>query len=78
MEIKMETISTLHPQYIKNSDGESSFVVLAANEYEALLEDLQDLAAIAERRNETTISIDELEESLKLNNYVHAWNYKFC
>ena len=68
----MEKITTLHPQYIKNSNGESSFVVLTVSEYEELIEDLQDLAAIAERRNETTISIDELEESLKLNNYVHA------
>ncbi len=36
----METISTLHPQYIKNSDGEIEFVVLPIYEYEEIIKKL--------------------------------------
>jgi len=56
--------ANLHPQYIKNTKGEKSFVILPVSEYEELLEDLQDLATIAERRNESTISFDELQKKL--------------
>jgi len=34
-------------------------------DYESLMEDLYDLAAIAERRDETTISFDEVKRRLE-------------
>ncbi len=39
--------------------------VLPINEYEELLEDLHDLAVIAERREEPTIPFDELKKKLE-------------
>ena len=54
----------LHPQYIKDDEGKESFVVLPVTEYEELLEDLDDLAAIAESRQEPTMSLDELKTKL--------------
>jgi hypothetical protein len=39
--------------------------VIPVEEYEELLEDLHDLAIIAERKNETTINFDELKKRLK-------------
>jgi len=40
------------PQYITDADGEKISVILSIADYEELLEDLEDLAAIAERRHE--------------------------
>ena len=42
-------------QYLTDEAGTKTAVVLPITEYEKLLEDLDDLAAMAERRNESTI-----------------------
>ncbi len=60
----MIAIENLHPQYLKNEDGHSSFVVLPVNEFETLLEDYNDLTVIEERREEPKISLSELKQSL--------------
>jgi hypothetical protein len=52
-------------QYVTNQAGEKTAVILPINEFEQLLEDLEDLAAIAERRDEPTVSHLELIEELK-------------
>ena len=39
-------------QYLTDEDGKKTAVVLPMTEYEKLLEDLDDLRAIAERREE--------------------------
>jgi PHD/YefM family antitoxin component YafN of YafNO toxin-antitoxin module len=52
-------------QYIVNKQGEKTAVILPIEEYEELLEDLHDLAVIAERRGESTVSFEELEKRLK-------------
>jgi hypothetical protein len=56
---------TMNPLYLKTKEGKSPFVVLPTNEYEQLLEDLQDLTIIAERKNEETISHQNLIDELK-------------
>ncbi|HKC63739.1 MAG TPA: hypothetical protein VKB86_08880 [Pyrinomonadaceae bacterium] len=52
-------------QYVTNQAGEKTAVILPINEFEELLEDLQDLASVAERRNDDSISHDELLTELK-------------
>jgi hypothetical protein len=52
-------------QYITNPDGEKTAVILPIEEFRELLEDIEDLAAVAERRDEPTISHDELLTELK-------------
>ena len=52
-------------KYITDGDGKRTAVVIPLEEYEELLEDLHDLAIIAERRDEPTISMDELKKKLK-------------
>ena len=47
-------------QYVTNQAGEKTAVILPISEFEELLEDLQDLAAVAERRTEPTVSHDEV------------------
>lgn len=52
-------------QYVVDSKGRRRGVLLSIEQYERLLEDLHDLAVVAERRDEETISLDELKRRLK-------------
>ena len=55
----------IEEQYIVDRKGQRAAVVLPVEEYEELLEDLHDLAVIADRRDEPTITSDEVEKRLK-------------
>lgn len=52
-------------QYLVDEKGQKTAVVLPVEEYEELLEDLHDLAVIAERKDESTTSFDELKKRLQ-------------
>ncbi len=52
-------------QFLTDTNGEKIAAVIPIDEYEALLEDLHDLAVVAERRNEPRISLDQVEQRLK-------------
>lgn len=56
----MAAIEKLHPQYITDEQGNRVSVVLPVAEYEELLEDIDALAAIAERKDEQTITHESL------------------
>lgn len=51
-------------QYITDEDGQKTSVVIPVDEYEEMLEDIKDLACIAERKEEGTMSLEELKKSL--------------
>jgi hypothetical protein len=46
-------------QYLTDEHGDRTAVVLPIEDYEKLLEDLDDLAVVAERRDEPVVSHDE-------------------
>jgi len=52
-------------QYVTNADGGKTAVVIPIGTFQQLLEDLEDLAAVAERREEETISHADLIAELK-------------
>ena len=52
-------------QYVTNQAGEQTAVILPIDEFEELLEDLHDLAILAERRDEPSVSHEELLAELK-------------
>jgi PHD/YefM family antitoxin component YafN of YafNO toxin-antitoxin module len=54
-------------QYLVDESGQKTAVVLPVEEYEELLEDIHDLAVIAERKDEPTTNFDELKKRLKTN-----------
>jgi len=54
-----------HPEFVTDSDGNKKAVILPLAEYEELLEDLEDLAVAAERKDEPTISHEQLMAELK-------------
>jgi hypothetical protein len=51
--------------YITNESGEKTAVILSIAQFEELLEDLEDLAIVAERRDEPTTSHQDLIAELK-------------
>ncbi len=54
-------------QYFVDEKGKRTSVLIPLNEYEELLEDLHDLAVIAERRDEPTVPFEKLKKKLKAN-----------
>jgi hypothetical protein len=52
-------------QFLTDEHGNKTAVVLPITDYEKLLEDLDDLAAIAERREEPVISHEEIKAELR-------------
>lgn len=66
-EVKMKR---LHEQYIIDKSGRKTAVLLPVGEYEELIEDLHDLAVIAERKDEPTTSFDELKKRLKADGII--------
>lgn len=61
----MINMKNLHPQYLTDEKGEKVAVVISIGEFRGLLEDIEDLAAVAERRQEPTISHEEFIRELK-------------
>ncbi|HEX8847711.1 MAG TPA: hypothetical protein VF791_23930 [Pyrinomonadaceae bacterium] len=59
-------------QYVLNQAGEKTAVIVPIDEFEELIEDLQDLATVAERRDEPTISHDELLTQLKRDGLISS------
>ena len=46
--------NTLHPNFVTDAEGRRISVLLPIDEYDQLLQDLEDLARVAERRDEET------------------------
>ena len=63
-------MNKLHKKYIVNEEGQKTEIVLPLDEYEELLEDLHDLAVIAERKDEPTISFEELKKKLHADGFI--------
>lgn len=61
----MNTAEQLHPQCVIDEQGNRVSVILSVTEYNELLEDLDALAAVAERREEPTVSHEQLIADLK-------------
>jgi hypothetical protein len=52
-------------QYLVDERGKKKGVILPVSRYRRLLEDLHDLAVVAERRQEQTIPVNEMKRRLK-------------
>lgn len=58
-------METVRERYVVNERGKRVGVILSLKRYRRLLEDLHDLAVIAERRDEEPISLEEMKRRLK-------------
>ncbi len=61
----MLDLKQLEVQYVTNQTGEKTAVILPIAEFQELIEDIEDLAAVAERREEPTVSHEDLIVKLK-------------
>lgn len=52
-------------QYVTDNKGRKTSVILPVETYEEMLEDIQDLVAVAERRKDKTVSLIEMKKRLK-------------
>ena len=60
----MPILKDMQVQYITNESGERSSVILSLDDFEALLEDLEALTTLFKRRDEPTISHENLKKEL--------------
>ena len=60
-------MNRLNEQYVVDNVGGKKAVILSIRRYKQILEDLHDLAVVAERRDEETISLEEIKQGLKEN-----------
>jgi hypothetical protein len=58
-------------QFLTNEKGRKTAMILPIDDYKKLLEDLDDLAVIAERREEGTIPHALFKKGLKRNSVSH-------
>lgn len=55
----------MQPQFITDINGNKISVILSLEDYEELLEDLEDLAAVAERKDEEAIPFEEAVKEIE-------------
>jgi len=60
----------VNTQFIIDESGMKTAVILPVEQYEDLLEDIHDLAVIAERKDEPTINYDDLMKRLKADGLI--------
>ena len=58
-------MSTVREQYVVDDQGNRTAVIVPARQYQKLMEDLHDLAVVAERRQEKPISFDAMKRRLR-------------
>ncbi|MCX6058060.1 MAG: hypothetical protein NTW69_07920 [Chloroflexi bacterium] len=66
----MIELRDLQAKYITDKNGKKTAAILPIEVFEGLLEDLEDLAVLAERRDEPTISHEEVMEKLKRDGFL--------
>ncbi len=58
-------MATPQEQFIVNAKGKKTGVLLSLRQYQKLMEDLHDLAIVAERRKEKPVTLEELKRRLR-------------
>jgi predicted transcriptional regulator len=54
-------------QFVVDAKGKKTGIILSMKRYQKLMEDLHDLAVVAERRAEKPVSLEEMKRRLKAN-----------
>ena len=63
----MLKVNNLHPQFLTDEGGKKVAVVISLEKFQELIEDIEDLASVAERRNDPVISHEDFIKDLDLN-----------
>jgi hypothetical protein len=65
----MLNVEYLPAEFLTDRNGVKKSVILPLTDFYELLEDLEDFASIAERKDEPTISHEQVVEDLKKNGF---------
>ena len=60
----------MNSQFIIDESGAKKAIILPIEDYEELLEDIHDLTVMAERKDEPSISLEELKNKLKADGLI--------
>ena len=63
----MLSLKEIKPQYITNETGKKTAVIIPISDFEVLMADMRDLVIVAERRDEPSITHEDLKKELSLN-----------
>ena len=63
-------MSTVREQYVVDGRGKRTAVIVPAQQYQKLMEDLHDLAVVAERREEKSISLETMKRRLHKDGFL--------
>jgi hypothetical protein len=63
-------MTALHTNYIIDNKGKKRGVFLTIKEYQKLIEDLHDLAIVAERRHEKVLNLATMKRKLKKDDLI--------
>ena len=58
-------------QYLTNEEGEKTAVIVPWEDYIKFMEDMEDLAAVAERREEPRVNHEEFLAELRTDGILH-------
>ncbi|MBU0493142.1 MAG: type II toxin-antitoxin system Phd/YefM family antitoxin [Chloroflexi bacterium] len=58
-------MKVVQEQYVVDAQGRKTAVLLPLKQYRQLLEDIHDLAVVAERRDEEPINLEQMKQRLK-------------
>ncbi len=56
--------------YVIDAKGKKTGVLLSLRQYQKLMEDLHDLAVVAERKGEKPITLEEMKRRLKKDGFI--------
>ena len=66
----MLDLTRLKLQYVTDESGEKKAVILPIEEFNELIEDLEDLVVVAERQDEETIPFNQVIDNLKKDGFL--------
>lgn len=66
----MPGVKEINVKYVTDEKGRKREVILPIKEFESLIEDLEDLAVVAERKNEESIDHEEVIKRLKRDGFL--------
>jgi len=66
----MIRLDNVRPEYITDEKGRKKSIILPFSKFQELLEDMKDLAAVAESRDEPTISHKKFIAELKNDGFI--------
>ena len=58
-------MNSIQEQFVIDAKGRKTGVILPLRQYQKLMEDLHDLAVVAERRSEDPIPLEEMKRRLR-------------